>query len=71
MPYPPDEEFGLLIILVADLRSRMPPLSDRQAQDVGMYMLKAMWLGAGEPIELVLEPVTYGDPKPSHLRLVT
>lgn len=49
----------------------MPPLSDRQAQDIGMYMLKAMWLGAGEPIELVLEPVTYGDPKPSHLRLVT
>lgn len=66
----PIDELGALRTLVQELRSRLPPMSERQLNDVGMYMLRACWLGSGEPLELVLEPVIYDDPAKPALSLV-
>lgn len=49
-----DAEFPVLQALVAELRGRLPPLTPRQFSDVGDWMLKALWLGRGEPIAEVL-----------------
>lgn len=49
-----DQNFEGLKTLVAELRGRMPPnLTERQYQDIGMWMLKAFRLGHGDDIAAV------------------
>lgn len=56
--------------LVSELRGRLGPnLSKRQCDDIGMYLLKAVWLGEGKPLSLVFEPINY-EPERPNLRLV-
>ena len=60
----PRDNFGELKTLVAELRGRLPPnLTKRQYDDIGMWMLKACWLGEGKPLNEVFELPTY-DEKP-------
>lgn len=50
-----DEQFDILRTLISELRGRMPPnLTERQYQDIGSWMLKAMWLGQGRTATEVL-----------------
>jgi hypothetical protein len=62
-------EFVALQALVSELRGRLPAnLTEREYADVGMWMLKALWLGQGQPLNVVFETVTH-DQRP-RLRLV-
>jgi hypothetical protein len=65
-----DDKFDALKALVAELRGRLGNLTERQSQDVGMWLLKALWLGEGRPLSDVFEPVFYDRPQRPALRLV-
>ena len=54
---PPYADDRLLVLraLVGELRERLAPLTQDQRDYVGMYLLKAVWLGEGKPIAEVLE----------------
>lgn len=63
------DDLEVLRTLVSELRGRMPPnLTERQYQDIGSWMLKAVWLGQGVPYTEVLAIDT---PEQPRLRLVS
>lgn len=61
------EDFDALKALVGELRERAAPISPSVWDHIGNYMLKAYWLGSGEPVSKVFAAV---EPEHPGLHLV-
>lgn len=58
-----EREFLSLQTLVHNLRSVLPPMTEGQSQLVGLYLLNALYLGAGDEFDTF--PVLREEPRPA------